>query len=133
MTGKIARELVQQYIEGWKQNNIQLITSCLNQDCIVIESHGPRYHGVSDIERWFAFWLKANSRVVEWNILSFSFCEKDQTAFCEFNFACISNDQKYAFPGVSVVKFSDRKIAFIHEYRMTNPAFNWKGDALTSG
>lgn len=31
-----AFELVEQYISGWKQNNLPLITACLTEDCIVI-------------------------------------------------------------------------------------------------
>lgn len=132
MIEKKASELVQQYILGWKQNNLNLITSCLSEDCIVVESHGPTYHGIRDMEQWFKLWLEAKSEILKWDILSFSFCEREQIAFCEWDFTCVSNDVKYSFLGISVVKFSDHKIIFIHEYRMTNPGYNWKGDKLKS-
>jgi len=51
MIEKNAFELVKQYISGWQKNNIQLITGCLAETCIVIESHGSIYHGIHDIER----------------------------------------------------------------------------------
>jgi hypothetical protein len=78
MIEKNAFELVQQYITGWKQNNLQLIISCLAENCIVIESHGPVYHGIHEIDHWFKFWLAAKSTVLKWDILSLSFCEKEQ-------------------------------------------------------
>jgi hypothetical protein len=132
MIKKMALELIQQYISGWKQNNLQLITSCLTKNCVVIESHGPTYHGIGDIERWFEYWLQANSTVTKWDILSFSFCEKEQTAFCEWEFICLSNHIEYSLPGISVIKFKNNKIAFIHEYRMTRSAYQWNRDELKS-
>lgn len=30
------------------------------------------------------------------------------------------------------MKFSEYKINFIHEYRMTQPVYDWKGDELKS-
>ena len=99
---------------------------------MVIESHGPTYHGIPDIESWFKLWLGAKSTVTRWDILSFSFCETVKTAFCEWDFACVSNEIEYALPGISVLKFADQKISFIHEYRMTQPAYEWEGKELKS-
>ena len=132
MLEKDASELVEQYISGWEQNNLQLIISCLSENCVVIESHGPTYHGIRDIENWFKLWLEAKSKIFKWDIISFAFCEKEQTAFCEWDFSCISDNKKYSFLGLSVVKLLDCKIRLIHEYRMTNPPYEWKGDELNS-
>jgi hypothetical protein len=55
-------ELILNYVDGWKQNNLQLIKECLTDDCIIIESHGPQYQGISDVERWFKLWLDAKSK-----------------------------------------------------------------------
>jgi len=124
--------LIQSYINGWKQNNIQLIASCLSENCIVIESHGPTYHGIQDISTWFKLWTEAKSTISKWDIQSFTFCEQEQTAFCEWDFACRSNNTRYAFPGISILKFTNHKISFIHEYRMTAPAFDWDRAKLIS-
>jgi len=128
----MAYELVHQYTQGWKQNNLNMIASCLTEDCMIIESHGPIYQGINDIELWFKFWLEAKSTILKWKINSFLYCEEDKTAFCEWDFACISNNIGYDFPGISVVKFSDNKISFIHEYRMTQPAYVWQRNKLES-
>jgi hypothetical protein len=62
----LALDLVQQYMNGWKQNNLPLIISCLTKNCIVIESHGPTYHGIEAIERWFQFWVEAKSTIIHY-------------------------------------------------------------------
>jgi len=38
------------------------------------------------------FWEEAKSKITKWDILSFYFCNKEQTAFCEWDFECVSND-----------------------------------------
>ncbi|MBY0545528.1 MAG: nuclear transport factor 2 family protein [Gammaproteobacteria bacterium] len=124
--------LVQQYINGWKQNDLPMIISCLAENCVVIESHGPTYNGISNIENWFKFWLKAKSKVTKWDILSFYFYEEEQTAFVEWDFACISNNVEYSLPGISIIKFIEQKISFIHEYRMTHQAYVWEKNGLKS-
>lgn len=132
MIETIAFKLIQQYINGWKSNDLSMIISCLAQDCIVIESHGPKYEGVSDIQHWFEFWLQAKSKIEKWDIFSFYFCGNKKTAFVEWDFCCISNDVEYAFPGISVIQFIDEKIFFIHEYRMIHKTYGWKKDTLKS-
>lgn len=132
MIKKDAFELILQYISGWKYNNLAIITSALIDDCIIIESHGPTYHGIGEIELWFKFWLESNSKVLNWQINSFYFCEQEQIAFCEWDFFCVSNDVEYTLPGISTIKFSDQKIAFIQEYRMTKIPYKWRKDRLIS-
>ncbi len=48
---QFARKLIQQYVDGWKENNLNKIISCLTSDCTVIESHGPTYYSVEDIKK----------------------------------------------------------------------------------
>jgi hypothetical protein len=132
MSKDTAFTLIKTYITGWQQNDLALITSCLAENCVITESHGPTYYSIAQIEEWFSLWLVANSTVLHWDISSFYFCEQQQTAFCEWDFACVSNGVEYALPGISVVKFSGNKIGSIHEYRMTQPAYDWQGDSLKS-
>lgn len=129
---EIAFDLVQRYINGWKQNDLQMILSSLAENCIIIESHGPTYEGISDVESWFKFWLAANSIVTQWDMLSFYFVEEINTAYIEWNFSCDSRGSQYSFPGISIIKFSNEKIWFIHEYRMTHQPYEWDGDSLRS-
>lgn len=132
MNKKTALALVQQYVNGWKQNDLEKIISALSEACIVIESHGPTYHGINAITCWFDFWTKAKSTITQWDITSFYFNENEETSFFEWNFSCTSNNAQYSFSGISIVKFLNKKIILIHEYRMTHPAYIWKGDKLES-
>jgi hypothetical protein len=127
-----AFELVNQYVTGWKQNDIKQICSCLLENCVVVESHGTTYCGIQDIEDWFRAWLAAKSKIIKWDILYFYYCDQEETAVFEWNFACISNDTEYLLSGISVIKFADEKIASIKEYRLTKPAHTWEKDKLES-
>jgi hypothetical protein len=126
-----AFELFSTYVEGWKENNISKIISPLLMSCKVIESHGPTYYGINDIKKWFELWMEANSKIITWDIHSFYYCE-DTTAIFEWEFHCISHQQHYAFPGITVVKYEQDKIAFLHEFRMTHSAYDWDTKQLKS-
>ena len=119
---QVAKRLVYEYVNGWKQNDITKITKPLANNCIIIESHGPTYHGLKQIRQWFEFWKKEKGKVLHWDISSFYFLESKNTAFFEWDFACHVRGKEYHLPGISIVKFTGDKISFIHEYRMTkNP------------
>ena len=124
--------LIEKYIAGWKQNDFDSIASSLHSDCTIIESHGPVYYGINDIKLWHDLWLVAGSKVLKWDIITYYFCDKEITAFIEWDFECISYNVKYALPGVSIIKFSEGRIVYIHEYRMTKPAFDWDKKKLVS-
>lgn len=128
----LALKLVQQYVQGWLHNDIEMICSALNEDCVIIESHGPKYEGLSHIKKWFQKWLEAEGKVLRWDMRSFHYCAQDASAFFEWDFVCVANDERYELSGMSLVKFVDSKISFIHEYCMTRPAFEWLGDRLVS-
>ena len=117
MNRDLAKELVQKYVDGWKDGDSTKITAPLSSDCIVIESHGPRYNGVEEVKKWFQNW-RQNGVVLKWNVTSFYFLEKENTAFFEWDFACKTTEKDHEFLGISVVQFSEDKISFIHEYRM---------------
>jgi ketosteroid isomerase-like protein len=127
-----ALKLTQQYINGWKANDLAQIIAPLAEDCTVIESHGPTYQGIVAIKRWFELWLAANSHIKKWDITAFYFCEQQQTAFCEWDFSCVSHNEEYSLLGISVIKFSDHKINYLHEYRMTQKPYSWNGEQLQS-
>lgn len=124
------KRLFQQYVNGWKENDSHKIIDSLSENCIIIESHGPTYRGIEQVRKWVEFWVKKRGRVIRWDIVSFVFHRKQKTAFVEWNFACNVNRKNYELLGISVVKFSDGKISYIHEYRMTKSPYNWKARQL---
>ncbi|MBI2029782.1 nuclear transport factor 2 family protein [Candidatus Gottesmanbacteria bacterium] len=119
VTKKTKRKLINNYVDGWKRNNLELIVSTLSQDCIIIESHGPMYKGVNEIKSWVKEWIEAGSYVTKWGITSFYFIK--DIAFFEWNFKCLLSGNKHELDGISIVKFKNNKISYIREYRTTKP------------
>lgn len=124
MNEKLAKQLVERYVDGWRENNIEKIVSLLDNDCVIIESHGPTYHGVGQVRKWFDHWIEEKGRVIRWDIASFYFLEKENTAFFEWDFACNVAGKEHKLLGISIAKFSGDKISFLHEYRMTKDPYS---------
>lgn len=84
-------------------------------DALYVESWGPFYKGVSQIEYWFREW-NTRGRVVRWNIGRFF--HHGSTTVVEWNFRCeMSDGIVQEFDGVSVVEWnSDERIVSLKEY-----------------
>jgi hypothetical protein len=124
MKEQLARQLVNDYVEGWVGSEITRILSPLSDKCYITESHGPTYHGLKEVERWANEWFKTG-KVDKWTTDSFFYTEN--TAFFEWSFTCTVDGKTDSIDGASVVQFKGDKIYHIHEYRMTKPAFDYFG------
>ena len=122
MDNELARQLVDDYIEGWVQSDASRILASLTDDCSVVESHGPTYYGTEQIKKWIDEWYQTG-KVDKWNIDSFFFDQ--DTAFFEWSFTCTINGKTDSIDGASIVQFKNDKIHHVHEYRMTKPAFDY--------
>lgn len=123
--------LVDTYVNGWHENNIDQILATLSNDCVVIESHGTTYRGKKQVQHWFEEWLKQNGRVLKWDILSFYETSPGSAVFFEWDFTCKVMGKTHHLPGVSLVRFRGNKINFIHEYRMTRQAYDFEPTDIT--
>src|SRR5258707_143628 len=123
MTETEVKKLVEQYIDGWRKSNLVSILKPLAEDVFITESHGPTYHGKEQVKEWVEDWIQNGYRVTQWDMDSFFF-DKD-TAFFEWIFKCITDKKHHKIDGASVIKFRNKKIYHIHEYRMTKPAYDW--------
>jgi ketosteroid isomerase-like protein len=119
---RMAKRLVETYVDGWRRNDLQNVLSPLSPDCIVIESHGPTFHGIEAIRQWVENWISAGSRIDGWDITSFHFLE-DAAAF-EWDFECVAGGRHYHIEGVSIVEFSEGKISAVREYRRTEAPYD---------
>jgi hypothetical protein len=119
MNRQEASQLITTYVEGWKVNNPAQIIDTLAADCIVVESHGPTYHGLEIATQWIESWLGTGNTVDRWDITSFCFDEAEQTAMFEWEFECMADGVHYEIDGSSIVEFEDGKIVGLREYRMT--------------
>ncbi|MBI1984605.1 MAG: nuclear transport factor 2 family protein [Candidatus Wildermuthbacteria bacterium] len=119
MNVELAKQLIQKYVDGWKENDIEKIIAPLSDECVIIESHGPTYQGIKQVKKWFEYWVQEKGRVIRWEITSFYFLGEENTAFFEWDFTCNAAGKGHELLGISLVKFSGGKISFLHEYRMT--------------
>ena len=129
LTASQAKELVKQYTEGWVNGDERLICAPLSETCLVIESHGPTYHGIPEIKRWIQDWTRSN-KVDSWTIKSFAFT--NDTACFEWDFKCTCAGMSDQIYGASFVRFIDQKISSICEYRITVLADSW-GELFVEG
>lgn len=132
---QIVRILVDQYVIGWKENDVEKIVSVLTSDCTIIESHGPTYHGHKSVRKWLEFWIKDKGKVTKWDINSFyyiynKYIDNKQIVFFEWDFACKVQNKEHELLGISIVKFKGNKISFLHEYRMTKNPYEWQPTKL---
>lgn len=111
------RKIIEQYINGWKENDANKIISTLTNDCEIIESHGSRYRGIDEVRKWVDNWIKLENKVIEWKIISFY--EIEDICFFEWFFECFSEGKMHKLEGISVIKFKNEFIYFIREYKST--------------
>lgn len=122
MDNERARDLVDDYVEGWVNADITRILNPLSDDCNIVESHGPTYYGKEQVKRWADEWYESG-KVDKWTIDSFFFTH--DTAFFEWSFTCTIDRKTNSIDGASVVQFKGNKIYHIHEYRMAKSAFDY--------
>lgn len=125
MNNTTAKQVILAYTEGWKEQNREKILSCLDPECVVIESYGPTYRGLEMVSRWFDSWFGSGNRVNRWDVTSFYIV--DDTCFFEWIFACTFEGKPAEFEGASIAHFQNEKIIFLREYAMTAPRYEWQG------
>jgi hypothetical protein len=113
------KELVQRYVDGWKENDDEKILGTITPDCVIIESHGPVYRGREEASAWINDWIRKGSLVNRWNITSFYEIPPDKAVF-EWMFECTVKGILHAIEGISIVSFKENKIGYMREYRTIN-------------
>lgn len=117
--------LILAYVEGWKETDREKILSTLDPACVIIESHGPTYRGKDMVGRWIDSWFAPGNIVNSWDITS---CfVRDDICFFEWIFECTSEGTRGGFEGASIAHIHQGKIAFLREYAMITPRYEWKG------
>ena len=124
MNEQLAKSIIETYVTGWLENNPEQILETLTPDCLIIESHGPTYRGRDVVEAWITSWYQEGNHIGRWEITSFFYVD-GQAAF-EWIFECGGDWGDMLIEGVSIVRFEDDKIAYLREYRSTEPLFDWQ-------
>lgn len=110
------RKLIQQYVEGWKENDAWKVLETATNNCVVIESHGSKYKGKKEIKKWLEDWIQNGSKVNIWRITSFY--KIKNVAVFEWRFSCTVCGKVHTFDGISIAKIRNNKIAYLREYKM---------------
>jgi len=119
-----AQRKVQNYIDGWRDRDVDRALSTLTSDVVIVECDGSTARGLEDVARWLREWHEApmDGRVTAWSITRFLFDGAVQTAAIEWDFACTCHGAESTFLGSSIIAFENGKISRIHEYRMEKVA-----------
>lgn len=70
--------LIHRWFRMWLEQNSRGIEEIFEPDALYIESYGPEYHGLTEIESWFRDWNQTG-KVFVWDIHGF-FHTQTQTA-----------------------------------------------------
>jgi hypothetical protein len=116
----MAEFLIRRYFQSWLQQDLSLCLEVLSPSVKVEESHGPVYHGVDEVRRWFLEWHSGSGqgKVTRWDIFSILYDEIQVTAAVEWDFECVYAGNTASFLGASLVHFEGTKISRIQEYKM---------------
>ncbi|MBV9256816.1 MAG: nuclear transport factor 2 family protein [Ktedonobacteraceae bacterium] len=125
MDETIARLVVQTYVDGWREGDRAKILSSLDEECVIIESYGPTYHGVEKVGCWIDTWFGGGNTVDGWEITSFYIA--GETCFFEWVFACTYEGGYGSFEGASIAQLRKGKIVLLREYQTTKPLYEWEG------
>ncbi|MDL2288776.1 nuclear transport factor 2 family protein [Oscillospiraceae bacterium OttesenSCG-928-F05] len=110
--------LIRRYFNCWVENDPAPLPEIFTEDVHYIESYGPGYHGLWQIERWFHDW-NLRGCVLRWDC--HRFLHSGGTCAVEWTFSCDYDGKSDTFDGVSLIEFQDGKIAWLKEFASTLP------------
>lgn len=106
---------IQQYMQGWLTQNEEMLLATLSPKIHIIESYGPEYQGLAEVQRWFRIW-HTRGQVLRWDALHF--LHQDEEAVVKWHFVCCYDGNTSGFDGLSLVRFAaDGRILSIEEYQ----------------
>ena len=110
-----AREtLIRRYFTSWRERDSTVLADCFAVNAVYVESYGPCYKGLAQIQRWFADWLP-HGEVLVWDI--HRFLHQGSTAVIEWLFSCRYDGQTSTFSGVTIADFNEQgKIFLLKEF-----------------
>jgi len=108
-------EIVCQYFKSWISKDRSIIDRHFAEAIEYMESYGPMYEGLTQVQQWFDDWNTKGS-VLEWRIDKMS--TLGNTCFVEWFFRCDYDGNIGCFDGVSIVEFDvENKISLIKEFQ----------------
>ena len=99
-----ANRLITEYINGWINGDAARVLNTLAPDCLIVESHGPRFEGRDEVEKWINDWNQDGSKVIEWEIKNKLL--QDTNAAFQWYFRCIMKGREYKIDGAAPALWS---------------------------
>ncbi|ASV33450.1 hypothetical protein GWK90_03435 [Candidatus Hamiltonella defensa] len=122
-----AKKLLDDYMEGFKKNNLEQFLSALDEECHIIQPDGISLKGKNKIKEWFELFWKEN-RVNKLNVYSFYYLDLgEKISFSEWDLTYSkTHEQKSSIneaisipKAISIVTYNDENITSIVEYQRT--------------
>lgn len=109
------RNIIETYFAAWLGKDDAALSSVFADNVIYSECYGPEYHGLDQIQRWFADWNRRGT-VLRWDIKNMIEC--GNTVCVEWFFCCEYDGNTDGFDGVSWIEFNERgKIMALREFQ----------------
>ncbi|MCL2843192.1 MAG: nuclear transport factor 2 family protein [Oscillospiraceae bacterium] len=116
---KKRERIITDYFNSWIRKDASVLERTFSTDVVYIESWGPAYRSLEQIEAWFTEWNKDNT-VLDWNISDFY--HSGDTSICEWYFQCECGGNIDGFNGVSITTFNERdEIVLLKEFQSKIP------------
>ncbi|MBL4931170.1 GNAT family N-acetyltransferase [Clostridium paridis] len=118
---KDIEKVVRKYFKSWIDRDECVLREVFAEEAIYIESYGPVYNGLKEIQKWFRDWNK-RGKVIAWDIKNIVVTEN--TVICEWYFKNEFDGKVDDFNGVSWINFDKfNKIIQLKEFAATIPNY----------
>ena len=109
------RNIIETYFAAWLGKDDAALSLVFADNVIYSECYGPEYHGLDQIQRWFADWNRRGT-VLRWDIKNMIEC--GNTVCVEWFFCCEYDGNTDGFDGVSWIEFNESgKIRALREFQ----------------
>ena len=107
------------YVDAWLRQDPTALPDVLAPDVHYVESHGPAYHGLAQVQQWFTDW-HSHGRVLAWELGDH--VGDGPTHACRWRFTCTYGGAESTFDGVTWLVLDDAgRITELREFAATLP------------
>lgn len=107
------------YVDCWLARDPLALPEVLAPGVHYVESHGPAYHGLAQVQRWFTDW-HTRGRVLAWDLGEV--VSAGPVHAVRWRFTCTYDGAESTFDGVTWLVLDDAgRIAELREFAATLP------------
>ncbi|WP_024286523.1 nuclear transport factor 2 family protein [Cellulomonas sp. KRMCY2] len=117
--------VLEEYIDGWRRDDVDAVLATLAHDCVVTESYGPVYRGPVAVRRWMEQWFGQGGQIHRWETTSHRLGDGFEVA--EWTFECTWAGNRSTFDGITLATTTGGRVHRLREYQTTAPLYEWDG------